>query len=177
MRLMSTQAIYGKIGEIEYYLTTIKARRAVEILQNLQSQDSQEKRTLFPGITRRAIKDDPNNTFHQPILVGLVGGDPEFIPIDVTGNFQVSQETEFETPEFQIGVFRLTQPGEFFVLNQNEKLDSIRARMRGNNNEAGEDDIPIMIVEHPDSRKISKAPHQESQGESFNHATLPSLDR
>ena len=170
MSLMSIQAIYGRIGKIEYYLTTIKARRIVEILQDLQYQDPQEKRTPFPGIARRVIKDDPNYPFHQPILIGLLGGDPEFIPIEVTGNFQVALETEFETPEFQIGVLRLTEPGEFFILNGNERLDSIRARIRPSNNEAGEDeeiteagddDIPIMIVEHPDSRKTGKTPHQE----------------
>ena len=165
MSLMSIQAIYGRIGEIEYYLTTIKARRVVEILQDLQYQDPQEKRTPFPGIPRRVIKDDPNYPFHQPILIGLLGGNPEFIPIEVTGNFQVTQETEFETPEFQIGVLRLTEPGEFFILNGNERLDSIRTRIRESvsegNGEEKEDDIPIMIVEHPDSRKTSKTPHQE----------------
>ena len=184
MSLMSTQAIHGKIGQVEYYLTTIKARRAVEILQDIQSQDHREKRTLFPEITRKITKDDPKSPFHQPILVGLIGGDPEFIQINVTGNFQISQETEFETPEFQIGVFRLTEPGEFFILNGEIKLESIRARIRESvsegNGEEEEDDIPIMIVEHPDSRKTSKAPHQESNEKSneepLSHTALPSLD-
>ena len=143
MKHTSFHAFRGRTQETEYYLTMVKADRALALFQKPPDQATGER-------TQPTSQEDPGaGPPHTALVMGLQGGDPEFIPIEVTGNFQADQETRFETPDLQVGVFRLTAPGELFLLDGESRLESIREEARNGNTEIRNDDIPVMIVEYP----------------------------
>ena len=162
MNVTISPTVYGRMGGLDYYLTTMKARHAVNNIKPAGAMFGElpPKREAPDRPGRPAPTDEQeqpaNKTFRlrRPFVLALEGGDAEFTPLEAAENTQFIGNTNLE-----IGVIGISETGIFYILSGEAELDEIRAQIQAGNEEVAEDDLPVMIVDHkntPEGREDSR---------------------
>ena len=158
MSVEFSPAIRGQFGEKEYYITTMKAQHAVDRIkppnelfevsakaldQRMQRELSKTKRVVdMAGYLGQSYR------FYGPLIIALKGGNPEFVPL------QMSEPTNLvPLEEFTIGVLRFSGTEDYFVLDGQHRLASIRRAIENGNDAVKEDEVSLVIVRHTDNQQ------------------------
>ena len=158
MSVTFSPAIRGRFGEREYYITTMKAQHAVDHIKSPSELFEVSARALDQRMQRELQRSNRVTTmasylyrdyrFYGPLIVALKGGDPEFVPLEMS---EPSQLIPLE--HFDLGVLRFSGTENYFVLDGQHRLASIKAAIASGNDSIKEDDVSVVIVRHEDSQQ------------------------
>lgn len=156
MSVTFSPAIRAKFGNREYYMTTMKAEHAVRNIKppnalfevSARALDQRMQRELDKRVTTMASYLVHDYRFYGPLVVALKGGNPEFVPLEMSEPTQLIPMEEFE-----LGVLRFSGAEDYFVLDGQHRLASIRTAIDNGNDSVKQDDISLVIVKHSDSKQ------------------------
>ena len=157
MSVTFSPAIRAKFGNREYYITTMKAKHAAETIKQpnelfevtARSLDLRMQRELdkTTRVSEMASYLSNDYRFYGPLVIALKGGNPEFVPLEMAEPTQL-----IPVEEFVLGVIRFSGTEEYFVIDGQHRLASIRAAIKNGNNAVIEDEVSLMIVHHEDGQ-------------------------
>ena len=157
MSVTFSPAIQGQFGERRYYITTMKAEHAARNIRLPSSLFETSARALDLRMQRELDKSkrvgvmaaylENAYRFYGPLVVALNGGNPEFVPLEMADPNQL-----VPVEDFQIGVLRFSGDEEYFVLDGQHRLASIRAAIEKGNEDVKQDEVSLVIVQHEDDQ-------------------------
>ena len=158
MSVTFSPAIRGQFGDKVYYITTMKARHAVDNIKSpnelfemsVRSLDQRMQRELDESrrVATMASYLKRDYRFYGPLIVALKGGDPEFVPLEMSEPTQI-----IPVERFELGALRFSGSENYFVLDGQHRLASIRAAMNSGDDAVKDDDVSVVIVRHEDSQQ------------------------
>ena len=158
MSVTFSPAIRAQFGDREYYITTMKAKHAKDTIKQPNELFEVSARSLDQRMQRELDKSKRVSTmagylsndyrFYGPLIVALKGGNPEFVPLEMS---EPTQLVPIE--DFVLGVLRFSGTEEYFVIDGQHRLASIRAAINNGNEAILEDDVSLVIVKHEDGQQ------------------------
>ena len=156
MSLTLTPAIRGQFGRWEYYITTMKAVDAARTIKSpdelfevsARALDERMQRTLGDRVGGMIDYLTQPYRFYGPLVVALKGGDPEFIPLEMA-----VPNDMVPTDAFELGVLRFNGTEDYFVLDGQHRLASIKAALGRGNESVKQDDVSLVIIRHDDTQQ------------------------
>ena len=157
MSVTFSPAIRGQFGDREYYITTMKAKHAAEIIKqpnelfevSAKSLDLRMQRELDKTNRVSVMASYLSNDyrFYGPLVIALKGGNPQFVPLEMSEPTQL-----IPLEDFDLGVLRFSGTEEYFVIDGQHRLASIRTAIKNGNDAVIEDEVSLVIVNHEDGQ-------------------------
>lgn len=156
MSLTLTPAIRGQFGHWEYYITTMKAVDAARTIKSpdelfevsARALDQRMQRGLSNRVGPLIDYLTQDYRFYGPLVVALKGGEPEFVPLEMAApNDMVPIDA------FELGVLRFNGTEDYFVLDGQHRLASIKEAIGRGNDNVKQDDVSLIIIRHEETKQ------------------------
>ena len=157
MSVTFSPAIRAKFGNREYYITTMKAKHAAETIKQPNELFEVSAKSLDLRMQRELDKDkrvsemasylSNDYRFYGSLVIALKGGNPEFVPLEMSEPTQL-----IPLEDFALGVLRFSGTEEYFVIDGQHRLASIRTAIKNGNDAIVEDEVSLMIVNHEEGQ-------------------------
>ncbi len=156
MSLTLSPAIRGQFGRWEYYMTTMKAVDAARTIKtpdelfevSARALDERMQRTLGDRVGDMIDYLKHGYRFYGPLIVALKGGDPQFLALEMA-----SPNDMVPVDAFELGVLRFDGTEDYFVLDGQHRLASIKQALDQGNDSVKQDDISLVIIRHEDTQR------------------------
>ena len=154
MSITLSPAIRARFGDREYYITTMKAADAARNIKSpdelfnvsASALDQRMQRRISGRVGPMVNYLDQPYRFYGPLIVAIKGGDPQFIPLEMAEPNQL-----VDSDAFEMGVLRFDGTEDYFVLDGQHRLASIKKAIEEGNNGVKQDDVSLVVIRHEDS--------------------------
>ena len=142
MRITLRPSIRARFGKRWYYLTTMKAAEAARMIKAPDelykampsTPDEAPPKAEWHNVEPMVQHLQQDNRFYTPLVVALKGGEPEFIPLEISDQQSLLEPDAFSE---SIGILRFNGTEEYIVLDGKHRLESIKQALQTETKQSG----------------------------------------